>query len=70
MKMTVAGHGRAEKKDVQETIKKLLVLDEIPKPDDAADALGIAICCALKLNGKSFAPKKKLRKIKNFRRKN
>lgn len=49
MKMIVAGYGRAEKKDVQETIKKLLLLNEIPKPDDAADALGIAICCALKI---------------------
>lgn len=66
MKMIVAGYGRAEKKDVQETIKTLLSLDEIPKPDDAADALGIAICCALKIypldqqKHKSAAASKKL----------
>ena len=48
MKMTVTGYGRAEKDEVQEMIKRFLNLDEIPKPDDAADALGIAICCALR----------------------
>lgn len=58
MKMTIAGYGRAEKKDVQKIIKTLLNLKEIPKPDDAADALGIAICCALKLKN----PVKKLDK--------
>jgi crossover junction endodeoxyribonuclease RuvC len=50
VKMTIAGHGRAEKEQVQEKIKKLLGLKEIPKPDDAADALGIAITCFLKNN--------------------
>jgi crossover junction endodeoxyribonuclease RuvC len=50
MKMIVAGYGRAEKKEIQKMIKKLLALDEIPRPDDAADALGIAICCALKID--------------------
>lgn len=49
MKMAIAGYGRAEKDHIQETIKTLLNLDEIPKPDDAADALGIAICCALNI---------------------
>ena len=47
VKMTITGYGRAEKKQVQEMIKILLRLDKIPSPDDAADALGIAICCAL-----------------------
>ncbi|MBI4837166.1 MAG: crossover junction endodeoxyribonuclease RuvC [Candidatus Portnoybacteria bacterium] len=50
MKMTVTGYGRAEKDEVQEMIKRILDLKEIPKPDDAADALGIAICYALRLN--------------------
>jgi crossover junction endodeoxyribonuclease RuvC len=50
MKMTIAGHGRAEKEQVQEKIKNILGLTEIPKPDDAADALGIAITCFLKNN--------------------
>lgn len=43
-KMATVGYGRAEKKQVQEMIKLLLNLNEIPKPDDAADALAIAMC--------------------------
>lgn len=46
VKQAVHGYGRAEKKQVQEMVKILLNLKEIPKPDDAADALAIAICCA------------------------
>ena len=45
-KMTVVGYGKAEKKQVQEMIKILLNLKKIPRPDDAADALAVAICCA------------------------
>ncbi len=45
-KMATVGHGRAQKKQVQEMVKLLLNLDKIPKPDDAADALAIAICYA------------------------
>ncbi len=44
VKMTVAGYGKAEKKQVQKMVKNLLNLEEIPKTDDAADALGIALC--------------------------
>jgi crossover junction endodeoxyribonuclease RuvC len=47
VKMVITGYGRAEKRQVQEMIRVLLALDKIPSPDDAADALGIAICCAL-----------------------
>jgi len=43
-KMATVGYGRAEKKQVQEMVKLLLNLDEIPKPNDAADALAVAIC--------------------------
>jgi crossover junction endodeoxyribonuclease RuvC len=43
VKQTVAGSGRADKRQVQEMVKRLLKLNEIPKPDDAADALAIAI---------------------------
>ncbi|KKR03904.1 MAG: Crossover junction endodeoxyribonuclease RuvC [Parcubacteria group bacterium GW2011_GWF2_39_13b] len=64
MKMIVAGYGRAEKKQVQETIKRLLALKEIPRPDDAADALGIAICCALKVTNYIPPGHKKLKKSK------
>jgi crossover junction endodeoxyribonuclease RuvC len=44
VKQAVTGNGRAEKKQIQEMIKVLLELDKIPKPDDAADALAIAVC--------------------------
>ena len=50
VKMTIAGHGRAEKEKVQLVMKKLLNLREIPKPDDAADALAIALTYFLKNN--------------------
>lgn len=43
VKQAVAGYGSAQKKQVQEMVRALLVLDSIPKPDDAADALAIAI---------------------------
>ena len=44
VKQAVAGYGSAGKRQVQEMVRTLLSLDEIPKPDDAADALAIAIC--------------------------
>jgi len=43
VKQAVAGYGSAQKKQVQEMVRALLALDSIPKPDDAADALAIAI---------------------------
>lgn len=46
VKMGVCGYGRAEKKQVQRMIKEILNLEKIPTPDDAADALGVATCCA------------------------
>lgn len=57
VKQTVAGYGRAGKKQVMEMVRRLLSLTEMPRPDDAADALAIAICHArvsqslLNLNG-------------------
>lgn len=44
VKQHVVGHGRAEKREVQETVRDILALDAIPKPDDAADALAVALC--------------------------
>jgi crossover junction endodeoxyribonuclease RuvC len=44
VKQAVAGYGGADKNQVQQMVKALLDLDEIPRPDDAADALAIAIC--------------------------
>lgn len=46
VKQAVVGYGRAEKTQVQQMVKAILNLKEIPKPDDAADALAIAICHA------------------------
>ena len=44
LKQAVVGYGRADKHQVQSMVKLLLHLKEIPKPDDAADALAVAIC--------------------------
>ena len=44
VKMAITGYGRADKKQIQQMVKTLLGFDMIPKPDDAADALAIAIC--------------------------
>ena len=46
VKQSVVGYGRAEKKQVQEMTRSILSLKAIPKPDDAADALAIAVCHA------------------------
>ena len=46
VKQSVVGYGRAEKKQVQEMTRIILKLDKIPKPDDTADALAMAICHA------------------------
>lgn len=46
VKQSVSGYGRATKKQVQEMIKRLLKLESVPKPDDTADALAMAICHA------------------------
>ncbi len=44
VKQSVVGYGRAEKKQVQEMTRLILKLDSVPKPDDTADALALAIC--------------------------
>lgn len=46
IKQAITGYGKAEKHQIQQMVKTLLKLKRIPKPDDAADALAIAICCA------------------------
>jgi crossover junction endodeoxyribonuclease RuvC len=43
VKQAVVGYGSAQKKQVQEMVRTLLLLPEVPKPDDAADALAVAI---------------------------
>lgn len=44
VKQSVVGYGRAGKRQVQEMVKIILKMDKIPKPDDAADAIAVAIC--------------------------
>ncbi len=50
VKQSVTGYGKAVKKQVQEMTTRILKLNEIPKPDDTADALAIAICHAHSYN--------------------
>jgi crossover junction endodeoxyribonuclease RuvC len=46
IKQAVVGYGRAEKMQIQQMVKVILQLDTVPQPDDAADALAVAICHA------------------------
>lgn len=46
VKQALVGYGRAEKKQVQQMVKAILGLEKVPKPDDTADALAVAICHA------------------------
>jgi len=45
VKNAVTGYGKADKKQVQENVKRLCGFKSIPKPDDAADAIAVAIAC-------------------------
>lgn len=46
VKLAVAGYGKAEKRQVMEMTRRLLALRAVPRPDDAADAVAIALCHA------------------------
>ena len=46
IKQALTGYGRADKKQMQEMVRVILGLTEVPKPDDCADALAAALCCA------------------------
>ncbi len=46
IKLAVTGQGRADKKQVQEMVRVILGLTEVPKPDDCADAIAAALTCA------------------------
>ena len=46
VKLAVTGYGKAEKRQVMDIVKRLLGLSAVPKPDDAADAVAIALCHA------------------------
>jgi len=49
IKQALTGYGRADKKQMQEMVRVILGLNEVPKPDDCADALAAALCCASNL---------------------
>ena len=52
IKFMIDGYGRAKKKAIQKRVMKILNLKKMPKPDDAADALAVAICHYQKIYGK------------------
>lgn len=56
VKQALTGYGRAEKKQIQLMVKNILKLKEIPKPDDTADAIAIALC---------HINSRKMRQVKN-----
>lgn len=51
IKQAITGYGKADKKQMQEMVRVLLKLKEIPKPDDAADALAAAITHSMTIRG-------------------
>jgi crossover junction endodeoxyribonuclease RuvC len=53
IKQATTGYGKADKKQMQEMVRTLLGLKEVPKPDDAADALAAALTCAASVSGLS-----------------
>ena len=56
VKQAVAGYGKAEKRQVMEMTKRLLGLQSVPKPDDAADAVAIALCHARSYTSRLQSP--------------
>jgi crossover junction endodeoxyribonuclease RuvC len=54
VKSAVVGYGQAEKKQVMEMTRQLLKLKDVPKPDDTADALAVAICHAHSYHSQSY----------------
>ncbi len=47
IKKTITGYGKANKKQVQTMIQRLLGLNQLPSPADAADAIGVSLCCGM-----------------------
>ena len=58
IKQGLVGYGRADKKQVQEMVKAILNLEEVPKPDDTADAVAAAVC-----HGHAYASRKQQKKL-------
>jgi len=61
VKMGITGYGKSEKKQVQLMVQRVLKMKEIPKPDDAADALAIAVTHINSLNSSSYGLGKAVR---------
>jgi crossover junction endodeoxyribonuclease RuvC len=61
VKSAIVGYGRAEKSQVQMMVRHLLNLPETPAPDDAADALAVALCHAHRMGQESLRPRRKSR---------
>lgn len=61
IKVALTGYGRSDKKQVQQMVKTILNLKEIPKPDDTADALAVSIC-----HGHSLGRNDRLRRAINI----
>ncbi|MGN0556473.1 MAG: crossover junction endodeoxyribonuclease RuvC [Acutalibacteraceae bacterium] len=61
VKQAVTGYGRADKRQMQEMTRMLLGLDSVPKPDDTADALAMAICHAHSAGSIASAIKRNIR---------
>lgn len=57
VKCSIVGYGRAEKKQVQEMTRTMLHLKSVPKPDDTADAVAIAITHGLSVNSRRIMDK-------------
>lgn len=53
VKVALTGYGRADKQQMQHMVQQLLGLKEIPRPDDAADALAVALTAAVTYNGEN-----------------
>lgn len=65
VKIGMTGYGKADKKQIQQMTQRFLALDEIPKPDDAADGLAIAITHINSLNSKiNFSTVNNLKTLK------
>ena len=56
VKLAVAGYGKAEKRQIMDMTKRLLSLRTVPRPDDAADALAIALCHARSYTSRLQSP--------------
>jgi len=55
VKQAITGYGRAPKEQMQQMIKRIFGIREVPRPDDAADALAVAACHCMKIGNKNMA---------------